>query len=67
MPVSETNTLTHWSIRRSGGALVITGRDPQGQTRKFTGVAAVYGASNRDFGVKPLPSFSKDGVTWSLA
>jgi len=68
MPASETNTLTDLSIRRSGGGLVVTGKDAQGQQRKFTNVATVAGGRTASFGARPLPGFTLgDGAKWTLA
>ncbi|EGF94671.1 Uncharacterised protein [Brevundimonas diminuta] len=68
MPVSETNTLTDWSIRRSGGGLVVTGKDAQGRQRKFTNVSIVHGGRTASFGARPLPGFTLgDGAKWTLA
>lgn len=68
MPASETNTLKDWSIRRSGSGLVVTGKDAQGQQRKFTNVSIVQGGRTASFSARPLPGFTLgDGAKWTLA
>lgn len=68
MPASETNILKDWSVRRSGGFLVITGKDAEGQDQKFNGVSVLYGPRPNPAGPAcPAKFFSKNGVEWVLA
>ncbi|MNR52870.1 hypothetical protein D3C85_1727870 [compost metagenome] len=68
MPASKTNILKDWSVRRSGGFLVITGRDADGQDQKFNGVSVIYGPRSNLAGPPSSAKFwAKNGVEWVLA
>lgn len=45
--MTETVTLTRWTIRRSGAGLAITGTDKGGALRTVSGIPQIYPADQR--------------------